>query len=182
MGADHTLAALATHLREEADFNRSWTDGRRGEADISDDYRARRLEVAAQREAWALMVELIDQRSPAEMSASSPSEASAGNLPQDEPNYKALYTELKGEVLEKVGPVLEETRRLVSEAALSGFTDEAAITAIYVNNGAITSALSSLHEKLSSIGGSSSTESAASLADGKLTAGEAQQKSEGDAA
>lgn len=59
MGADHTLTALVAHLRDEADFNRSWTDGRRGEADISEGYRTRRLEVAEQREAWASAVERL---------------------------------------------------------------------------------------------------------------------------
>jgi hypothetical protein len=54
------LAELVDHLRAEADFNRSWTDGRRrGELDISPDYRARRLEVAAQRDSWADEVELL---------------------------------------------------------------------------------------------------------------------------
>lgn len=40
---------LVGRLREEADFNLSWTDGRRNERDISAAYRERRLEVAAQR-------------------------------------------------------------------------------------------------------------------------------------
>lgn len=35
------LRALEAHLREAADFNLSWTDGRRAGPDISDAYRAR---------------------------------------------------------------------------------------------------------------------------------------------
>lgn len=47
-------ADLVEHLRQDADFNRSWTDGRRG-ADLitSAGYIARRLEVAKQRDDWA---------------------------------------------------------------------------------------------------------------------------------
>lgn len=95
------------------------------------------------------------------------------DLPQDEPNYKALYTELKGEVLEKVGPFARVGRLRSSPGcrAVWGFDGETVTDDDF-------RALSSLHEKLSSIGGSSSTETAASLADGKLTAGEAQQKSD----
>lgn len=43
--------------------------------------------------------------------------------------------------VDEMRSALLETRRLVSEAALSGFADEAAIRAIFVNNGAITRAL-----------------------------------------
>lgn len=43
-------------------------------------------------------------------------------------------------VLELVG-ALVETRRLVSEASASGFVDEDAARALFVNNGAITRAL-----------------------------------------
>ena len=48
------------------------------------------------------------------------------------------------DTLHKLVEALTETRRLVSEASSSGFTDEAAVTALFVNNGAITRALSLL--------------------------------------
>jgi hypothetical protein len=48
------LAREATkYLREEADFNRSWTDGRRGSSSSNPGYIARRLEIAEQRDGWA---------------------------------------------------------------------------------------------------------------------------------
>lgn len=40
------------YLREEADFNRSWIDGRRGKG-VPPEYRARRREIAAERDRWA---------------------------------------------------------------------------------------------------------------------------------
>ena len=51
---DTSLEALVAHLREDADFNRSWTDGRRGTvSEKPAEYVARRIAIAAQREAWA---------------------------------------------------------------------------------------------------------------------------------
>lgn len=51
---DTSLEALVAHLREDADFNRSWTDGRRGTvSEKPPAYIARRIAIAAQREAWA---------------------------------------------------------------------------------------------------------------------------------
>lgn len=49
------LAEAEKYLREEADFNRSWTDGRRGAGTTccTEEYKARRLEIARQREEWA---------------------------------------------------------------------------------------------------------------------------------
>lgn len=50
------LAELKKHLEEEADFNRSWTDGRRGAHKVSSqdsDYIARRIALAEKREMWA---------------------------------------------------------------------------------------------------------------------------------
>ena len=48
------------HIREEADFNRSWTDGRRGADRIeSPAYYARRLEIAEERDRWAAAIELL---------------------------------------------------------------------------------------------------------------------------
>lgn len=48
------LVEAEKYLREEADFNRSWTDGRRG-ADMTRtvEYTSRRLEIARQRDEWA---------------------------------------------------------------------------------------------------------------------------------
>lgn len=55
------LDALAAYLLTEADFSRSWTDGRRG-ADVpkSEAYNARRIEIAEEREAW--VAEIADLR------------------------------------------------------------------------------------------------------------------------
>lgn len=54
------LIAAAAHLREDADFNRSWTDGRRGDAALhSPEYTARRLAVAEQRDRWATAIEAL---------------------------------------------------------------------------------------------------------------------------
>lgn len=50
------LAEAAAYLREEADYNRSWTDGRRG-GDIDwpnrEAYVSRRLALATERDRWA---------------------------------------------------------------------------------------------------------------------------------
>ena len=49
-----SLDEAEKYLREEADFNRSWTDGRRGaDRNQTEEYTARRLDVARQREEWA---------------------------------------------------------------------------------------------------------------------------------
>jgi hypothetical protein len=53
---DDVLAAIA-HLREGADFNRSFTDGRR--APPSRAYTARRIELAEERERWAQAIEML---------------------------------------------------------------------------------------------------------------------------
>lgn len=60
MSAAALAAEAAKYLREEADFNRSWTDGRRGAPFTStEDYIARRREIAEQRDAWAAAIESI---------------------------------------------------------------------------------------------------------------------------
>lgn len=58
------LAAEAVaYLRAEADFNRSWADGRRGaDRNLSDAYKARRLELAKEREHWANAIEALCKR------------------------------------------------------------------------------------------------------------------------
>ena len=50
------------HIREEADFNRSFLDGRRTRSpSMNEGYMARRLVLAVQRESWADAIEaLID--------------------------------------------------------------------------------------------------------------------------
>ena len=59
--------AAAAYLREEADFNRSWTDGRRGADMLTNPvYLARRLEIAAERDAWAEAIEGLTMICPAE--------------------------------------------------------------------------------------------------------------------
>lgn len=48
------LGALAAYIAEEADFNRSWTDGRRGSLwKVDPGYVTRRIELAEERERWA---------------------------------------------------------------------------------------------------------------------------------
>jgi hypothetical protein len=50
----------AAYLRDEADFNRSWTDGRRsGPGTPSAGYVARRIEAAEQRDRWAAAIEVL---------------------------------------------------------------------------------------------------------------------------
>ena len=52
--------AAAAYLRAEADFNRSWTDGRRGaQWKSTPEYVARRLEVAQERDAWAAAIDAL---------------------------------------------------------------------------------------------------------------------------
>lgn len=52
-GADG-LPALVEYLRQEADFNRSWVDGRRGSTDCqSPEYITRRMVLAARADTWA---------------------------------------------------------------------------------------------------------------------------------
>jgi len=54
------LSRLVTYLREEADFNRSWTDGRRKRPGSDEEgYKARRIELAEEREAWAAEIERL---------------------------------------------------------------------------------------------------------------------------
>ncbi|GAA5231796.1 hypothetical protein FOZ76_14640 [Verticiella sediminum] len=55
------LRALVAYLRAEADFNRSWTDGRRGgdPTDQSPEYIARRLELAGRADGWADAVAVL---------------------------------------------------------------------------------------------------------------------------
>lgn len=53
---DDVLAAIA-HIRGGADFNRSFTDGRRSPQ--SPAYTARRVELAEERERWAQAIEAL---------------------------------------------------------------------------------------------------------------------------
>jgi len=57
------LDALASYLLQEADFSRSWTDGRRG-ADVpkSEAYNARRIEIAEEREGWVAEIAALRAR------------------------------------------------------------------------------------------------------------------------
>ena len=55
--------AAAAYLRAEADFNRSWTDGRRGAHwKSTPEYVNRRLEIAQERDAWAAAIEALVSR------------------------------------------------------------------------------------------------------------------------
>ena len=48
------------HIREEADFNRSWADGRRGPIGRETPaYYARRIEIAEERDCWAEAIALL---------------------------------------------------------------------------------------------------------------------------
>lgn len=56
-------------LLDEADFNRSWIDGRRGRIDPSEDiprYVARRIEIAEERERWAAAIDALIVDAPIE--------------------------------------------------------------------------------------------------------------------
>lgn len=54
------LSDLEKYLLDEADYNRSWADGRRGgDRDFSDVYKARRIELAEQRERWAAQLRAL---------------------------------------------------------------------------------------------------------------------------
>lgn len=60
-------AEASAYFREEADFNRSWTDGRRSAAPFreggdSDGYKARRIELALERERWADAIDALRAR------------------------------------------------------------------------------------------------------------------------
>lgn len=58
-----SLAEAEQYLRAEADFNRSWTDGRRGaDQNPSAEYIARRLELARQRDEWADAIALTSTK------------------------------------------------------------------------------------------------------------------------
>jgi hypothetical protein len=52
MNAASPITEAVASIREEADFNRSWTDGRRGQHTDAG-YIARRIELAEQRDRWA---------------------------------------------------------------------------------------------------------------------------------
>lgn len=58
MNAKETAAKAAAYLREEADYNRSWVDGRRGVV-CDGEYAARRLALAEERDAWAKAIEKL---------------------------------------------------------------------------------------------------------------------------
>jgi len=66
--ARHAAKEAGAYLREEADFNRSWTDGRRRALfSASPAYIARRIEIAETRERWADAIEMLlapDARNP----------------------------------------------------------------------------------------------------------------------
>lgn len=58
MNRNQLAAQAAKYLRDEADYNRSWVDGRRG--DVRDQrYVERRTAVANEREAWADAIEQL---------------------------------------------------------------------------------------------------------------------------
>lgn len=50
---EQLVAEVVAYLRAEADFNRSWTDGRRKAYGDRRGYIARRIELAEERERWA---------------------------------------------------------------------------------------------------------------------------------
>jgi hypothetical protein len=66
---DEQIAELVAYLRDEADFNLSWTDGRRGEP-REPAYVARRMELARQRDRWADAVCALASSGPAPCPAS----------------------------------------------------------------------------------------------------------------
>ena len=52
--------AVAKYLRSEADFNRSWANGRRGNVSTLA-YKTERLRIAAERDRWAGAIEDLMQ-------------------------------------------------------------------------------------------------------------------------
>lgn len=54
---DQDVAAAVAHLREEADFARSWVDGRR--PDHGEEYKAVRLAHAEKLERWIAAIERL---------------------------------------------------------------------------------------------------------------------------
>ena len=58
MSRDQLAAQAAKYLRDEADFNRSWIDGRRGGCHAPG-YIERRKELADERDAWADAIEKL---------------------------------------------------------------------------------------------------------------------------
>jgi hypothetical protein len=67
------LAEAAAHLRQDGDYQRSWIDGRRGDASAySESYNKSRQDAAAQRDRWADAIQkaietLLDGREHNEM-------------------------------------------------------------------------------------------------------------------
>jgi hypothetical protein len=59
------IEALMRYLSEEADFNRSWTDGRRDPGVHSESYNARRIELAEERERWVRDLDYLCARAAA---------------------------------------------------------------------------------------------------------------------
>lgn len=60
---ERSALEAAAYLRAEADFNPSWADGRRGaDRNFSEAYKARRLELALERERWADAIEALCKR------------------------------------------------------------------------------------------------------------------------
>ena len=53
---------LIKYLLSEADFNRSWTDGRRGDFVPTEDYISRRKECAEKFEEWANTVAILENK------------------------------------------------------------------------------------------------------------------------
>lgn len=60
MYIDDAKQAIA-YLRKEADFNRSWVDGRRGNVSMPIEYQEARLRAAADRIRWAEAIETLMQ-------------------------------------------------------------------------------------------------------------------------
>lgn len=53
---ESVLVRIEQYLIDEADFNRSWVDGRRGDPNVPEAYKRRRIELAEERERWAAHV------------------------------------------------------------------------------------------------------------------------------
>jgi hypothetical protein len=50
------LVGLREYIEKEADFNRYWADGRRGE-NVSDEYKAERFRLADERDSWCSAID-----------------------------------------------------------------------------------------------------------------------------
>lgn len=92
---------LKTHLLEDADFNRSWADGRRGGmSHATTEFTQKRIAAAEERERWAKQIEKLEAAEAAARKAVAAFEAlgkaqNAGALLMERGNCEAAMVALK---------------------------------------------------------------------------------------